>query len=97
MVDRNAIGKLSLCQQQPTMKKPHDDDYSKQERKLLLVGASMMQAYAGVFGELHLGCTCSCCRQSIAFNESTDYGKIHPFTGIDLLPQDGSIICCVPP
>ncbi len=31
------------------MKKPHDDDYSKQERKLLSVAASMLQAYAGVF------------------------------------------------
>jgi hypothetical protein len=41
---------LALCQQQPTMKKPHDDDYSKQERKLLSVAASMVQLYAGVFG-----------------------------------------------
>jgi hypothetical protein len=31
------------------MKKPHDDDYSKQERNLLSVAASMLQAYAGVF------------------------------------------------
>ena len=58
IVERNTIGKqatswiaLLLCQQQPTMKKLHDDDYSKQERKLLLlVAASMIQAYAGVFG-----------------------------------------------
>jgi hypothetical protein len=40
---------VSLYQQQPTMKKQHDDDYSKQETKLLSLAASMMQAYAGVF------------------------------------------------
>jgi hypothetical protein len=31
------------------MKKPHDDDYSKQERKLLAMTGSMIQVYAGVF------------------------------------------------
>ncbi len=34
------------------MKKPHDDNYSRRERRLLAVAASMMQAYAGAFSAL---------------------------------------------
>jgi hypothetical protein len=50
MTTTSLITLSSLCRQR-TMKKPHDK-YSKQERHLLTVAASMMQAYTGAFRAL---------------------------------------------